>query len=398
MDSSISFGDPISGVGDGGKRIIKNKTNKRSPEAKPSSLGLKVGELIKGEIVEVYEHNIVRLKLLMGELNAELLGDLQKRDELFFIVQSVHPSLVLKIHSVPFVVRGVELSDADIIRILNLKKTKFFEKALDYLRKERQSANREELISIYEMFSKLSENNYKDISSDALFTALFYFHESESPFDTHSFEQIKHAFVSVQSIETALNSLNEKLKIIRDSIFDKARYKLSKIDSSFNDKSFFSMTDGSFGKEIVDLFRKSEIQQSKAKSEISYLAKSILSKEIVRIMQMAAAKPYIMRIPYRRQGLIKILEINCDIFSTPAKYSFDLAKDFSTKIEYRSDKVVVTILTDALGEKLKDFTKKIESAFGESGKEIVFEYKSKKRSKIYSEGENAAHKNITFVI
>ncbi|MCX7736050.1 MAG: hypothetical protein N2319_05000 [Candidatus Kapabacteria bacterium] len=122
---------------------------------------LKIGEIVPGKILEVHKPDIAIVSLPEGNFSAVLHSNLRSDDYLYFKVIETEPNLLLKIHSVPVKFEGKEISNSDIIRILDIPSNNFFIELISSLKKIRKNILRDEIIVINQFFANLP-NEFKD--------------------------------------------------------------------------------------------------------------------------------------------------------------------------------------------------------------------------------------------
>lgn len=129
-----------------GSNLNKALDFQRMPTGKQRQISVRVGEIIRGKIVEVISPQQAVISLPDGTFTAEITGKFKSGDELFFRVQSTEPSLVLKIHSMFVGKENQELPISEILRILDLPKANLFEKIVGIEKDKSNIILREEVI------------------------------------------------------------------------------------------------------------------------------------------------------------------------------------------------------------------------------------------------------------
>ena len=405
MEPFISVGEPLHNVLSGDLRSPGHKYQQKSKSKTPSKLH--IGEILKGEILETHDYGIATVKLPIGILKAELAGNLRKGDELIFFVQEVEPSLILKIHSVAPTKSGKELEIREIIRILDLSENNFFIKSIEFLKQRRQFINRDECISLFEMFSELEANNYADISGTTLLTTLLFYMDNKLDFSAESFQRTKYAFVNKDMVEKILNILKSKVENYTSQELLAIKSYLDSITDDFAHQNFFLIKENTFAINIINLYKANQTQigtiPAEIAKEINYLAKYLNAIEIVRIVLLSNGKPYKLRIPHIANSQISIAEVLCDIFGSPAKYITELSDNIKIQIELsdakaNNSKANIIVFAAAKDAMIDNYIEKMKIAFAPDAEQVNIEFRNLKLLNKYSEGESTSYKNVTFVV
>lgn len=149
-----------------------NQTKKNN---KNNFFRLRVGEILQGLILENPVENIAEVRLPVGIFRAYLQGNLQKGDELFFKIDSVEPSLILKIHSVYIYKLNIKYSEKEIIRILDLPDNDVFIKLINEYSNIKSMLIRDEILLSYNLLDKyFINNNAVNLNEDIIRTAIFF--------------------------------------------------------------------------------------------------------------------------------------------------------------------------------------------------------------------------------
>jgi len=149
--------------------------NQAKKNNKNNFFRLRVGEILQGLILENPVENIAEVRLPVGIFRAYLQGNLQKGDELFFKIDSVEPSLILKIHSVYLYKLNTKYSEKEIIRILDLPDNDVFIKLINEYSKIKSLLIRDEILLSYNLVDKYFINNIEvNVNEDTIRTAIFF--------------------------------------------------------------------------------------------------------------------------------------------------------------------------------------------------------------------------------
>jgi len=159
MTAEFKFPNEIDPLG---SNLNRELDFQRLPQAKQKQISVRIGEILRGKIIEVISPQQAVISLPDGTFTAEISGKFKTGDELFFRVQSTEPSLVLKIHST-FVTYGNKvLATNEILRLLDLPNTQLFSKIIDFLKANKNIIIRDEVILQSKYLNTLLENNPKD--------------------------------------------------------------------------------------------------------------------------------------------------------------------------------------------------------------------------------------------
>ncbi len=135
---------------------------------------LRIGEIVQGLIVNDPEDNIADVRLPVGIYSAYLHGKLIKGDQLFFRIDDIQSTLVLKIHSVSIYKHKTLISEDEILRMLDLPNTQeFFQIVKEYTALKSQII-RDEILICYKFLSNLNWNNdEKSLETYLIQTSIF---------------------------------------------------------------------------------------------------------------------------------------------------------------------------------------------------------------------------------
>ena len=139
---------------------------KNPPLKRPKILGMRIGEIIRGSVLDVINETLLRISFPFGVVNAAIQARLIPGDSLFFIVDKIEPSLVIRIHSVTIRIFEEELGAEEISRVLNVDDSPFGYLVISRLKKKFSSILREDLIKLIGFKNHLSENELKYFSEE----------------------------------------------------------------------------------------------------------------------------------------------------------------------------------------------------------------------------------------
>jgi hypothetical protein len=400
MEFSTGIGEPVNKFNSEERRKGNYFFHKQTPEKSPNKL--RIGEIVKGTILDTHFANIATVKLPIGTLKAELNGSLEKGDTLFFIVQEVEPSLILKIYSLQVIQDKKVLDTAEIIRILDVPNNKFFNKLIDHIKLRRTIIVRDEISACFENFSLIKNVDYQKLPASTLFDTLLFFSELGIQFSLFAFNQMKFAFYSTNNIEKLINSLYDYISLSLNDIIKPIYKDLEHIDSSFKFQDFFTFRNDSFGQKVINIISKEHDKLDETILEmLKTISKVISAKEAEKVLQISSGNIFTIFVPYRITDIIQVLEINCDILSNPAKYWFDIEiqhSKVSITIEFTKADTKLTLISSNKSKEIRDFAEKVKSAFIDNAKQIILELKDAKELNKYVDLESSSKKNITYVI
>lgn len=202
---------------------------------RPKIIGMKIGEIIKGSVLEKINENLLKISFPFGVVNAAIEAKLIPGDSLFFVIEKNEPNLVVKIHSVSVKLFGEELSEEEIARVLNVKEFEFTYLAISRLKTKFSTILRSDLIKIIGLRNSLSENEikfYTERNIAEILSELLYLNADLNrnnflkfarillkPNDLQKAIQYVFNFVNTNA-ESNQNSIIQKIKIIESKEFE----------------------------------------------------------------------------------------------------------------------------------------------------------------------------------
>lgn len=405
-DAFINPGNAVNKASDnsGKKNPYSSRNARRGGSQSPTKAvdvnKLRIGEVMKGEVLETYGKGIAKVKLPAGILRAQLTDNLRAGDQLMFVVFQVQKGLVLKIHSVASSIQGEHRPIEELIRILNLPSNPFFSKSIQFLRRRRQYIYREECLLLSFLFNKLHPSDFSDIPGKVLFKNLIFFNDHNIEMSRELFNKTKYAFISSNRIEEKLNDLLHNLDSSNYPACEGIHRQMKAIKDNLALQNFFLIKRGTFALEIINLFKQKQNGEiDNLPDEINFLARYINAIEIVRIIQRSSGRPYKIRVPYTEDGRIRIVDILFDIFGKSSRYIFNLSDKYSVQAEINP--AATNIMLFARPEDLPhttEFIEEIIEAFAKQGTNIKIESRELSQLNKYPESEIILLKNRTFVV
>lgn len=101
----------------GGRYVAPNSPKTKSK----ASHKLKKGEIVLGQVLEKVNKDVYKLKLPNGVFKAVVESQLKQGDKLYFLIQSISPSLVISVHSTNVLFKDNKVYYDDIVRVLGLE-------------------------------------------------------------------------------------------------------------------------------------------------------------------------------------------------------------------------------------------------------------------------------------
>ncbi|TAL68844.1 MAG: hypothetical protein EPN82_09250 [Bacteroidetes bacterium] len=179
---------------------------------------LRVGEILQATILEVLSSQEAIVQLPTGTVHAFIHGRLKKGDVVFLKVHEIAPNLVLRIHSVSIVKNGLELSDNEILRILDLPERLFFIELIRYLKKHRTHIHRDEGLIIENSFTSLDDSIRKEHNSDIILSAIMFMLENKLPVDSRIFMKIAPVLSGNIFVLNLLKELEQSVPQLPDAV------------------------------------------------------------------------------------------------------------------------------------------------------------------------------------
>jgi hypothetical protein len=234
MVDDFKFPSEITPLGENPNRFLDTQ---RSPSTSHRQINLRLGEIVKGLIVDVISPKQAIISLPNGTFTAEIQGNFRRGDELFFRVHSLEPALVLKIYSVFAKTQNEEVPTYEILRILDLPSNKVFAKVIDYMKSQGNVIIRDETLQFVSFMDTILKSNPK-IDLDTLMNSIkFAFLLKIEP--TELFYEIYRSLKTLPSLldfalsrivdnaELFPRDVREKLLQLRTSIFRAGNFPLS---------------------------------------------------------------------------------------------------------------------------------------------------------------------------
>lgn len=168
MVGDFKFPSEITPLGENPNRFLDTQRSSTTPHRQ---INLRLGEIVKGLIIDVVSPKQAIISLPNGTFTAEIQGNFRRGDELFFRVHSLEPALVLKIYSIFAKTQNEEIPTPEILRILDLPSNKVFAKVIDYMKSQGNVIIRDETLQFVSFMDTILASNPK-IDLDALISSI----------------------------------------------------------------------------------------------------------------------------------------------------------------------------------------------------------------------------------
>lgn len=187
----------------------------KAPQSQPivysESSGLHIGEIVLGTVLEKIDKDLANISLPTGNFKAIINGSLEKGDSLFFKVQLVQPSLILKIQEVVTKNKNGEIPIENLLRILDLPNDDIYKILIDNLRRIKNSINKDQIVNILSAYRAISDTQKKSKSIENIIRVLAEMDEAGFPLKPNLFDKLLPLFNDENQIRDMLAELN-KLK------------------------------------------------------------------------------------------------------------------------------------------------------------------------------------------
>jgi hypothetical protein len=182
-------------------------TYQRLPMKKnnPKLKNFRLGEILQGKILNIKNDFTGLVRLPSGDFDCHLHKGLLPEDELFFIIASVEPSLVLKVHAVQSFFKGKKRKREDIVRILDLPQQDIYFYTADVFLTYKNLIYKEDVIRFFRFYIKTP--NYQNLDEESISRTLFWLSESGLSFEYDIFQMAYRYFEGLKSIDFEMNKL-----------------------------------------------------------------------------------------------------------------------------------------------------------------------------------------------
>ncbi|HPO62226.1 MAG TPA: hypothetical protein PK762_03995 [Candidatus Kapabacteria bacterium] len=295
-----------------GTNAITNQFQKKYEMYRPSSVSknkniqLRQGEIVQGKILKIYSQKEAEVRLPIGDLKAEFSGKLKPGDTLFFKVDSVSPSLVLKIYAVSQKIAGRILDNKEILRILDLPDEDIFNEIIEFSKSKNLVISKIDVLNVYNGLKLIDSKSFENLTLSDIFKIISFFIDYSIELNNNSFEKLKGNILGAKFLEERIEKLVEFLNTLPktkaiESIFNF----FEKLEQSSNSEKilFFNINskETNFYSLLTDLFEKSglpPIQEQLLQNSVKPLLNAIEGQLILNLYAALNYTPFFFLIPY----------------------------------------------------------------------------------------------------
>lgn len=335
---------------------------------KNKSVNLHSGEIIHGTIADVINPNEAIVNLPIGNLKAQLNGELEKGDTLFFRVQDVTPAIVLKIYAVSIKVKDKLLENKEILRILNLPENDFFSNIINFLKEFQSTISRDDLINMFKIFNNLKHINFSNINSDSIFRLLLFINELNLEHPENYFKKLLPIFNNPNNLLAEFSVLNSLLDTLPKHIKEKLKLLFNTISNENIDiktsANFFNIYNSDTEQtlfeilaDFVNSYNDQEISISPAYSSARNILDTIESQYIYNALAIKNNLALQWFFPFFINNNLHfaIIQSNIDKSNQLLKFSFETDTfnlgDILIEGSSYSNSLSISIFTDSIASK-----------------------------------------------
>ncbi len=133
-------------------------------EKKDRETRYRIGEILKGEVIKMISSKIAMVALPGGTVSAEIHNRLEVGDDLFFVVDSIIPNLVLKVYSVYSRIEGKRVPTKEIVRVLDFPNLSVYSDTVDVVTQYKNEIVRTDVINYIQQYQEFySEGKFQDM-------------------------------------------------------------------------------------------------------------------------------------------------------------------------------------------------------------------------------------------
>jgi hypothetical protein len=285
-------------------------------KGKPFGNKLRIGEIVHGVILSIPSEGEAVVRLPIGTLTASLHGKLKPGDSLFFKVQEIQPSLVLRVHSVNAKVNGKFLDSREIVRMLDLPDSSFYQEIISFLKNHKTTISRSDALLLHQSYSNLSEQTVKKIPLQNVFKALYFIQENNIPLTDKLFQKLFPSFMGVGDLEKGLADLEKLISMYPSAITDKVDKLLIKLKKgdipSGKLLKFFAVSDDydSLWSSLKDIVNDSSGSETPLKSSAENLLNILESRHYLNSLSVSSNAGICLLMPIIIEKELNIVELN----------------------------------------------------------------------------------------
>ncbi len=358
------------------------KANQNQQQANSDNSGLHIGEIVLGTVLEKIDKDTANISLPTGNFKAIINGSLEKGDSLFFKVQLVQPTLILKIHELVTKNKNGDIPIENLLRILDLPNDSIYKSLIEVLINTKNSINKDQIINIISAYKSISDTQKKSKSIEKILKVLVEMDEAGFPLKPNLFEKLLPLFNDENQIRDSLSELNKlkttipyNIQKILNTYFD---YIFEKEPNFENLIQFFSIetknNEFSFFDSLV-LITKIEDKNNLNFVKARAYAKSLLSTiEAMHLWNAFAAHnnaslhlifPVIFSdmLNIIRINVVKIEELDKENQNKPINFTFTTNTDYlgNTTSDITANKQIIDLSFFSEDDKDKDMLSKYKN-------------------------------------
>lgn len=309
--SNISLSSNIGDVSSGNSGNQYQQT-KSAPKKESSPSKLRVGEIVRGSIVDRIDDHHAFVRIPTGTFKAIVSNNLKKDDSLLFKVIETSPNLILKVYEVSTSYSGVPVSAKDLLRILDLPNQGIYLQLIEIMRKSRKSILRDDVIEIYKMVSKAEKEFSSHAPMKTVLKMLDEMQFAKLPLSYNLIIKLLPLFISENSISEYLNQLEKTLEVIPENLRKELSDFFQDIKSNKNRKNnMFILSIGENQRSFFDILMDiSDLDiDSKTENSAIKLRDFIASLSLWNIISFSGKIQFQYILPYYFEGSYYIIRI-----------------------------------------------------------------------------------------
>lgn len=290
--SSIKLSSRSLSVSSGGAGDYFYKDEKAPPGKKAKTVKLRVGEVVRGEVLDVPNSKEAVIRLPSGAVRCYLKGELRTGDILYFKALETSPSLVLKIYAAPVKIGDKEIPTDEIVRALNLDKGELYWEIVAFLRRRKSIISVNDAAYLHSAYKNIPKVVLEKKDSYETLWILFSMQIAQIPTSPAVYERVLPLFGGSQYVYAALKLLESKIRSLPAAPAIKmARVFLKLYDKDTTDGEklrFFAIRESKKNEEPTLFEALKEILRQKSEDEQSDFA--VARKYALSLMKIIQAQ------------------------------------------------------------------------------------------------------------
>ena len=284
-------------------------------KGKPFGNKLRVGEIVFGSIVTIASENEAFVRLPIGTLSATLHGRLKPGDSLFFKVQEIQPSLVLRVHSVNVKTSGVTLDSREIIRMLDLPESSFYIEIIKFLRKYKTNINRSSALLLHQAYATLEESEIRKAPMQSVFHTLYFIQDNNIQMTANIYRKLLPSFTGMTYLENSLADLEKMISIFPAEFTERLKILFKKLrDGTQGPVSLMKFLTVNTNRDslwsiLQEFLLSSSDQDNQIRSLAEKLLSNIESRHLVNALSLTSNGTINVLIPAIINGIIHLTEL-----------------------------------------------------------------------------------------